>query len=147
MSHPLSIKGRLHSRFLRPLSRPRWRPCPTARCAFSRAITYAIAREKQGKLLRAVYTCVFCVCFSVRNGAAAAQLLPLLFVHDCARKAKEAVGQWHHRGRRNGRKKCDCRRPFRRRRHRGRDNGRKKRECRLPLSCSWWRLSPVLLKY
>ncbi len=37
---------------------------------------------------------------------ASAQLLPVhICVRDCARKAKEAVGQWRHRGRRNGRKK------------------------------------------
>jgi hypothetical protein len=64
--------------------------------------------------LRAVYTRVFCVRFSVRDGTAA-QLLPMRdHVLDRARKAKEAVGQWRHRRRRNGRKKRKCRRPFRR---------------------------------
>jgi hypothetical protein len=64
--------------------------------------------------LRAVYTRVFCVRFSVRDGAAAQQL-PLLFhVRDRARKAKEPVGRRHHRGRRNGRKKRECRRPLNR---------------------------------
>jgi hypothetical protein len=44
--------------------------------------------------LRAVYTWVFCVRFSVRNGGAAKQL-PLLFSRDHVRdRAKEAVGQW-----------------------------------------------------
>jgi hypothetical protein len=63
--------------------------------------------------LRAVYTRDFCVRFSIRDGATA-QLLPLLFSRDHVReKAKEAVGQWHHRGRRNGRKKRECRRTFR----------------------------------
>jgi hypothetical protein len=33
-------------------------------------------------------------------------------VSPSARKAKEAVGQWRHRGRRNGRKKRECRRPL-----------------------------------
>jgi hypothetical protein len=33
-------------------------------------------------------------------------------VRDRARKAKEAVGQWRHRGRRKGRKKRECRQPF-----------------------------------
>jgi hypothetical protein len=62
--------------------------------------------------LRAVYTRCFCVRFSVRDGATA-QLLPFLFhVRDCARKAKEAVGWRRHRGRRNGRKKRECRRPL-----------------------------------
>jgi hypothetical protein len=44
----------------------------------------------------AVYTRVFCVRFSVRDGATA-QLLPLLFSRDHVRdRAKEAAGRrWH----------------------------------------------------
>jgi hypothetical protein len=62
--------------------------------------------------LRDVYTRVFCVRFSVRDGSAA-QLLPLRDqIRDRARKAKEVVGQWRHRGRKNGRKKRKCKRPF-----------------------------------
>jgi hypothetical protein len=58
--------------------------------------------------LMAVYTRVFCVRFSVRDGAAA-QLFPLRdHVCDCARKTKGAVGQWRHHGRRNGCKKREC---------------------------------------
>jgi hypothetical protein len=60
-------------------------------------------------VLRAVYTRVFCVRFSVRDGAAA-QHFPLR--DHVRRKAKEAVGQWRHHGRRNGRKKRECRRPL-----------------------------------
>jgi hypothetical protein len=47
-------------------------------------------------MLRAVYTRVFCVRFSVRDGATA-QLLPLLFSRDHVRdRAKEAAGRrWH----------------------------------------------------
>jgi hypothetical protein len=42
-------------------------------------------------------------------------LLSLLFSRDHLRdRAKEAVGHWHHRGRDNGRKKRECRRPFNR---------------------------------
>jgi hypothetical protein len=62
--------------------------------------------------LRAVYTRVFCVRFSVRDGATA-QLLPLLFSRDHVRdRAKENVGRRRHRRRRNGRKKREYRRPF-----------------------------------
>jgi hypothetical protein len=49
--HAKQAKGRLHSRFLRPSFRPRWRRRLTALFAFSCTITYAITREKQGKLL------------------------------------------------------------------------------------------------
>jgi hypothetical protein len=64
------------------------------------------------ELLRDVYTRVFCVRFSVRDGAAA-QHFPLHdHIRDRARKAKEAVGQWPHHERRNGRKKRECRRPL-----------------------------------
>jgi hypothetical protein len=56
----------------------------------------------------------FCVRCPVRDGAAA-QPFPLLFSRDHVRdRAKEAVGQWRHRGRRNRRKKRECRRPFKR---------------------------------
>jgi hypothetical protein len=65
------LKGRLHSRFLRPFLCPRWRRRPTA--SFARSHTWYRAR-----------------------------------------KAKEAVGQWRHCGRRNSRKKRECRRPFNR---------------------------------
>jgi hypothetical protein len=78
---------------------------------FSRDHVHDRAR-KQGKLLRAVYTRVFCVRFSVCDGAAA-QHLPLLFhVCDRARKAKEAVGRRRHCGRDNGREKRQWNRPF-----------------------------------
>jgi hypothetical protein len=51
--------------------------------------------------LRAVYTRVFCVRCPVRDGASAQQS-PLLFSRDHVRgKAKEAIGQRRHHGRRN----------------------------------------------
>jgi hypothetical protein len=60
--------------------------------------------------LRAVSTRVFCSRFRARNGV---DLPPLLFSRDHVReKAKEAVGQRRHHGRRNGRKKRECRQPF-----------------------------------
>jgi hypothetical protein len=59
----------------------------------------------------------FCVRFSVRDGATA-QLLPLLFSRNHARdRAKEVVGRRRHRGRRNERKKRECRRPLKGRIH------------------------------
>jgi hypothetical protein len=65
------------------------------------------------KYLRAVYTRFFCVRFSVRDGAAA-QLAPLLFSRDHVReKAKKAVGQRRHHGRRNGRKNVSVDGPLR----------------------------------
>jgi hypothetical protein len=69
---------------------------PLPNC-FLCAITYVSAREKQRKQL-----------------GATAQLLPLLFLRDRVRDyAKEAVGRRRHHGRRNGRKKRECRRPLR----------------------------------
>jgi hypothetical protein len=54
----------------------------------------------------------FCVRFSIRDGATA-QLIPLLFSRDHVRdRSKEAVRRRRHRGRRNGRKKRDYRRPL-----------------------------------
>jgi hypothetical protein len=54
----------------------------------------------------------FCVRYPVRDGANAQQL-PLLFSHDHVHeKARKAVGQQCHRGRRNGRKNRECRRPL-----------------------------------
>jgi hypothetical protein len=63
-------------------------------------------------ILRAIYTRIFCIRFSVRDGATT-QLLPLLFSRDhvCDR-AKVVAGRRRHRGRRNRRKKRECRRPF-----------------------------------
>jgi hypothetical protein len=62
--------------------------------------------------LGAVYTRVFCIRYPVRDGATA-QLLPLLFSRNhVSDRTKENVGRWRHHGRRNGRKKRECRRPF-----------------------------------
>jgi hypothetical protein len=62
--------------------------------------------------LRAVYTRVFCVRFSVHDGATA-QLLSLLFSRKHVRdRPKENVGRRRYRGRRNGCKNHECRRPF-----------------------------------
>jgi hypothetical protein len=87
-----------------------------SRPAFRKYISLGIRRQQMGKIrawyLRAVYTRVFCVRFSVQDGAAN-QLFPLRdHVRDRARKAKEAVWQWRHQGQRNGRKTRESRRPF-----------------------------------
>jgi hypothetical protein len=59
----------------------------------------------------------FRVRFSVRDGATAQQLPLHDRVRDRARKAKEAVGRRPNCGRDNGRKKRECRRPFKGRFH------------------------------
>jgi phosphoglycerate-specific signal transduction histidine kinase len=61
-----------------------------------------VISEPEANPLGAVYTRVFSVRCSVRDGAAAQQL-PLLFSRDHLRdQAKEVVKQWRHHGRRNG---------------------------------------------
>jgi hypothetical protein len=85
------LKGRLHSRFLRPLSCPRAQPLPLL-----------FLRDHIRESVR----------YPVRDGANAQQL-PLLFLRDHIRdRAKEAVGYWRHCGRDNGCKKRECRRPL-----------------------------------
>jgi hypothetical protein len=83
--------------------------CCQLRAHTSDRQTQSVTQPQQ---LRAVYTLVFCVRCPVCDGAAAQQLPLLCHVRDRARKAKGAVGRRRHRGRDNGRKKHECRRPL-----------------------------------
>jgi hypothetical protein len=71
-------------------------------------IAYVIGREKQRKLLGGG-----AIADGTTDGKNAIVVGPLLFSRDHVRdRTKEAVGRRRHRGRRNGRKKREFRRPF-----------------------------------
>jgi hypothetical protein len=80
----------------------------------ARLFVYVVATSSG---LRAVYNCVFCVRFSVRDGATAQQLPLLDSVRDRARKAKGPVGRRRDHGRRNASKKREWKRPLKVRLH------------------------------
>jgi hypothetical protein len=120
------IKGRFHERLLRPLSRPRraktqmdpfchpwlcvdrfhWSiRFPVRDCAYL-PVQHANARhhvhDRARKVVRKKRSHLRFRAW--RTGQQTQKLVPLLYhVRDRARKAKGAVRQWRHRGRRNGR--------------------------------------------